>query len=112
MARLVDIATWQHYGTRTIPSRKFMGFLGQEEKFKKLMREAARAVLKGMDRQAALDRIGLAVSSIIRRRIIDLRTPELSWVTKRARFLRRGETNPNPLVDTGRLSNSVTWEVR
>lgn len=109
---LVDVATVNEFGSRDgrIPERSFLRSTIDRNRTAYLVKLGAaglRALVGGRaGLVAALHRLGLEVATDVRRTIITLRTPPNAASTVR----RKG--SDNPLVDTGRLAQSVTWEVR
>lgn len=104
---IVDIAIFNEYGTASVPERPFMR--NAAEKYRadtaKVMGHLARKVEEGTDPATALDTLG-------------------QWYQSRLQeHIRSGEFTPNapstikrkgssvPLIDKGRLVNSVRHEV-
>ena len=100
------VAAWNEFGTETIPERPF---------FRNALAESERSV--GRILQAGLDtkkmvvderlagRVGAHVQGQIQESITALKEPPNAPETVR----RKGSSNP--LMDTGTLRNSVSWEV-
>ena len=100
------VAAWNEFGTETIPERPF---------FRNALAESERSV--GRILQAGLDtkkmvvdeqlagRVGAHVQGKIQDSITSLKEPPNAPETVR----RKGSSDP--LLDTGTLRNSVTWQV-
>ena len=100
------VAAWNEFGTETIPERPF---------FRNALAESERSV--GRVLQAGLDtkkmvvdeqlagRVGAHVQGQIQESITALKEPPNAPSTVRAKG------SSDPLMDTGTLRNSVSWEV-
>lgn len=111
---LVQVATWQEFGTDNIPSRSFL-FAWQAASLEQI-RATKLALGKQMaaaklDRTTALNRLGAWAVGQIQKRIRAGLTPELAESTKRAKTV-RGKTGNTPLIDTGQLVSSITWDTK
>ncbi len=103
---MAAVAAWNEFGTKTIPERPF---------FRNALAESERSV--GRILQAGLDtkkmvvdeqlagRVGAHVQGKIQDSITSLKEPPNAPETVR----RKGSSDP--LLDTGTLRNSVSWEV-
>jgi len=116
--RLVDIATIHEYGSfaRRIPERSFIRATVKENTaaYKQIMLLMAKQVLdprKRLDPLKALAILGERVKADIQKRIRAGIGPELSERTLEARR-RAGSESTLPLVVTGQLVNSISYEVR
>ena len=106
---VTNVAAWNEFGTkgrRPIPERPFM------RKANHNMRGALRGIIE--DRvdpktlkvsRATAEAIGLKMQSEIQNSIVDLRIPPNAPATIAKK------KSSNPLIDTGKLVNSVTYEV-
>ena len=98
-----------------IPARPFLGpgVEGAEEKLTQQMEKAAVAAVQGStgDIDAALDAIGLTAQSAVRAKITEGPFQPLAPDTI-ANRLRRGRTGDRPLIDTGKLRQSLTYVIR
>lgn len=106
---VIDIAVWNHFGTRTIPERPFIenALRENEGAYRVAMRAAAQAILdERYSLRTALERLGLKAVADIRAEITALQTPPNAPST----IARKGSSNP--LIDTGRMRRAVTHEVR
>lgn len=109
-ATMVDVATWMEFG---IPGRvEPRSFLRDTLTMKQAQivgqaHKEIRAYLLGKrEARASWERIGLAVVGFVQQRIADGIPPELDQVT----IDRKGSSVP--LIDTGQLRSSITFEVR
>lgn len=114
--RTVDLATIHEFGSAKarIPERSFLRatMRNNQAAIAKMNQVVVRAALKGQDPVPAAVRVGLRLEAAVKRTITELRTPPLARSTIRKRFALTGDADPNPLVDTGHLRNSVSYVVR
>ena len=78
---------------------------GNTDRLRQSILRASAEVLLGTDVRRALNPVGLLAQTVTRQQITDLRDPPNSERT----IQRKGSSNP--LIDTGQLRQSVTWEV-
>lgn len=107
-ATVAEIGFWNEFGTVTIPERSFMRSTVQEEKkaIISLQRKLLKSISQGkMDIVKALGILGEFLSDKITQKIVSLREPPNKPATIKAKG------SSNPLVDTGQLKNSITYEV-
>lgn len=121
----LEKAIWQEFGTRggaasggwggPIPERPFMreALRSNASNYRHLLRivghEIVRAAARGKSAAAAkrtgLHKIGIQAQGDIKASLIGMTSPPNSPVT----IERKGSSNP--LVDTGKMANAVTWKV-
>ena len=104
---IAEVAFWNEFGTATIPARSFMRSTLKEEKsvYKKVFRETYRQMLnQKIVINQAIGILGMKVSSDIQHKITQISTPPNADYTKD----KKGSSNP--LIDTGALRRSITWE--
>ena len=112
---LIDVAVYNNYGTFNddgsvhIPARPFMdvGGLNAALETKSMRKVLLRRVREGKIRMNdAMDMIGAKAAAVMKRTIRDFDDPPNapSTIAKKK--------SANPLVDTGLLMQSVTWELR
>ena len=105
---MVVIAASNEFGTATIPERSYLRST-IDEGAREVAEDLAGALgnyLRDPGRVDLLQRLGLVGEKWVgkvKRKIIDLKLPPNAPST----IARKGSTNP--LVDTGRLLNSITW---
>ena len=114
---VIEVGFWNDQGTRHIPPRPFLtGADGDIDRVTLKHRKAmCKAVIKatkdgGLSRDATYRMcsvIGAVAASEVKRRITEWREPPNAPRTIAAK---KGVNNP--LVDTGLLRSSVTWELR
>lgn len=107
--KIIDRAVWNEFGTKTIPPRPFMRFAMENGvgDFKREAKIQARRVLAGeTTMNGALSRIGLNGVDHIQESIKGLRSPANAQST----IEQKG--SDNPLIDTGEMRQSVTFEVQ
>lgn len=110
-AQLVDIAAYNHFGTKDgrIPSRPFMtiAMRGQyKQRIQNVVRKESVQLMDPNSRMPvsiSLDRIGLAAVAQHKRAIRDLKSPPNAPSTVKA----KGGGTSNPLIDTGTMINSL-----
>ena len=123
-ASVADIATFNEFGTRTIPQRSFM-VSTMDENRRQLLRMNRNLYFKiaagTMTTERALEIMGIRIKSLIQKKITDLRDPPNAPSTirrKRKRSTNRrigvegGDSGVNPLIDTGQMRQSVSYKVR
>ena len=91
-----------------IPERSFMRstLVAKKKEIVSLQRKLLKGIVNGTtDTVTALGLIGEFLSSAISEKIVAIRTPANSAATIRMKG------SSNPLVDTGQLKNSITYEV-
>ena len=94
---IIDIPERSFFRSTLVEKHKF--YLGFKTKL-------LRKVLKGdYDIKKSLGLLGLQVSSDIKQKIVDIASPPNSAATIRRK------KSANPLVDTGQMKNSITYEV-
>ena len=107
---LVDVATWNEYGTSRIPKRPFMRIaeMQNRDKWFRLSEKVARNVLQGaMDVNQSLELIGNKIVGDIREVIGDR-----TLLVPNAPSTIRQKGSDAPLIDTGQLRQSISFEVR
>lgn len=105
---LVMVATYNEFGTESIPERSFVRSTLAENrpKYQKAMQRGLEAIIDGRATvDTVLNLIGLEAVADIQKKITDIRTPPNAPVT----IAQKG--SDNPLIDTGRLRQSVTFSV-
>ena len=99
---VIMVGAVHEFGSSRVPERSFLRSTVIEKKrdYKTLFRKLSYKIIKGdMDTKRALGIIGLAVQTDVQDKITDIDSPPLVY--------REG----NPLVDTGHLRQSITYEV-
>ncbi|WP_116082106.1 hypothetical protein [Tropicimonas sp. IMCC34011] len=105
---IMDIAIWNHFGTRTIPERPFLdnAMRDNRDKYRDAMRRSARKILRGeTSMSTVMQLLGNRAAADISNEIEELSTPANAPSTIRQKG------SENPLVDSGRMRNSVTFKV-
>ena len=106
---LVDVATFNEFGTRTTPERSFLRRTAEEKKgeWAEMSKGLTRRVLDGkMPARAALELLGEKAVGDVKKTLTELDTPANAPST----IEQKGSSNP--LVDTGRLRGAIAHEVR
>ena len=108
-ARVVDVATFNEFGTDTVPERPFLRSaldMGKDE-IGRAIEDGVGAIMDGKKTAIqAASIIGIVAQKLVRKRIVDLSDPPNRPLT----ILMKGSSNP--LVDEGQMGKSVTWTVR
>jgi len=107
-ATITDIATYNEFGTKTIPERSFIRSTMDDERenLLKMNRKLFFLMAAGKITTArALKILGLVIQSKIKAKITNLREPPNAPRT----IAKKGSSNP--LIDTGTLRNSITFKV-
>jgi phage gpG-like protein len=120
----VDLAVIHEFGTATIPPRPFINgtFILHRDEYIRRLRELLPKVYEGRTTiPVMLEIVGMQMARDMRNRMVDgagIPPPlaESTIARKRASgaWNKRGKAanvDPRPLVDTGRLRNSITHEV-
>lgn len=96
------------FGTETIPERSFLRSTTQSSKKQivSLIKKLRKKVHDGsMGQKQALGLLGAFISDEVKKKIVAIKSPPNAPAT----IAKKGSSNP--LVDTGQLKNSITWEV-
>ena len=107
-ATLLQVASAHEFGTRTIPKRSFIRdtFDARKARYIALMRAQAGQIIDGkLTQRVALAQLGAIAAGDIQKRISAGIGPALDPETVR----RKGSNKP--LIDTGQLRQSITYEV-
>lgn len=105
---IIDVAIWNNFGIG-VPRRDFM--TPSSKRWNKFFKESLAKVQKEMledkiDPDKFLKAMGQKGSDIISQEIIALQTPPNSPATIAKK------KSSNPLVDTGDMARSTTWQIR
>lgn len=106
-AEVAEVALWNEYGTENIPERPFLrpAMIENSDRYANLLKVAARRVLRGeMREDQVMGIIGTAAVSDVQAKITAVSTPPNADST----IAKKGSANP--LIDTGRLRQSIQWE--
>ncbi len=105
-----QVAAFNEFGTEKAPQRSFMRSTFDEKadgEWSDLIATVEGAVIDGrMTQPRALKVIGLKVQSDIQKKIVDLKVPANAPSTTKAKG------SSNPLIDTGHMKNSITYEIK
>lgn len=104
---VVDVAAWNVFGTKSIPQRDFMALArrGIVKNCEPLLKELAK-LEEGRGAESLRKAIGEAGKAAIQNAITDLNDPPNASSTIAAKG------SSNPLINTGRMLNSVSYDVR
>jgi len=106
-AKLAEVAFWNEYGTKRIPPRPFLRptIYSNSRMFKNLFKVAIRNVLLNKTTlKKASGEIGLQAQSMVRKEMTDLTEPPNAESTIEIKG------SSNPLIDTGRLRQSINFQ--
>ena len=104
---VLDVAARNEFGMG-VPERSFLRTGGLEfvDDSQPLFKKAIKRVNEGGDLESELDKIGLKAVAAIQQKIVDVKEPANADST-----IARKKSS-NPLIDTGLMRQSVTYEVR
>nr|WP_326203632.1 hypothetical protein [uncultured Oscillibacter sp.] len=108
---MCDIALWNELGTsgaHPIPARPFLrqSVDGNEDKIRAHCAQQARAIARGGTAEEALKKIGIHMKGIVQKTI-----KEGSFVPNAPSTIRK-KGSDKPLIDTGRLRQSVNYHIK
>jgi hypothetical protein len=104
---VVDVAFWNEFGTKRIPSRSFIRSTHDEQRqrLRSVKRKLGRQIANGMPVDVALGVLGEWMKTKQIQKIDRLRTPP----NKPATIKRKGSSNP--LVDIGQMKQSIHYQI-
>lgn len=106
---VIDVAIYNEFGTETIPERSFVrrAYRENKDKYANYLKRLASSLVKGVDVNihSAMKAIGLDAVGDIQETIDKVSSPANAEIT----VLRKGSSHP--LIDTGLLKQSTTFEV-
>lgn len=107
-ANLADVATWMEFGTHTIPARPFLSqaFDSNQERVVAFIKAQHALVVTGKKSvDDALKAIGLYFEGVVKKTMASGKFAPIKKET-----IRRKKSS-KPLIDTGRLRQSITSKV-
>ena len=111
------VAAWNEFGTKNIPERPFFrnSLAGMEDGVTNIIKAGIDTKKMVVDEQLA-DRVGLYAASQVQESITALKDPPNapSTIARKRKKLggKKGVGGgENPLIDTGFMHDSVTWQV-
>ena len=104
---ILDIAIYNHFGTRNIPSRPFISdcFDKNQGQISEAKKRIVYRVMDGMPASAGLAQLGQWYQDVLKGHIRNG-----GWVPNAPATVKR-KGSSRPLIDTGQLVNSVRWEI-
>lgn len=104
---ILDIAIYNHFGTRNIPSRPFISdcFDKNQGQISEAKKRIVYRVMEGMPASAGLAQLGQWYQDVLKGHIRNG-----GWVPNAPATVKR-KGSSRPLIDTGQLVNSVRWEI-
>jgi hypothetical protein len=111
---LIEVAVWNEFGTSRAPARSFIRawFDAEEPTLREKLTVLLQEVVAGkLTRDQALERMGLYCVGAIQKRIAEGIAPENAPSTIEKKTKGAGGST-TPLVDTGQLRSSISYEVR
>lgn len=108
-ATVAQVATWNHYGTSTIPPRPFLQWMLAQHgaELKKLQARLAGGLVQGkIGLDQALGLLGEAAVGFAKKTIADGIPPRNAPAT----IAKKGSSTP--LIDSGQLRGSITWQIK
>ncbi len=107
-ADICDIALWNELGTEHIPSRPFLRKSVDENKtvIDDMLDKTVKRLLSGQPMQRVLNRLGSFQKGLVQKKIV-----EGTYVPNATSTIRK-KGSSRPLIDTGRMRQSVNYIVR
>ena len=105
---MAEIAMFQEFGTRHIPERPFLRTTIQERKseYLAIMKSLLKRIMNGdMTVSDARKVLGLKAMADVQNKIVEISSPQNAEATIRKK------NSSNPLIDTGAMKQSVSWDV-
>lgn len=104
---ILDIAIYNHFGTRNIPSRPFVSdcFDKNQGQISEAKKRIVYRVMEGMPASAGMAQLGQWYQDVLKGHIRNG-----GWVPNAPATVKR-KGSSRPLIDTGQLVNSVRWEI-
>lgn len=104
---ILDIAIYNHFGTRNIPSRPFISdcFDKNQGQIAEAKKRIVYRVMDGMSASAGLSQLGQWYQDVLKGHIRNG-----GWVPNAPATIKR-KGSSKPLIDTGQLVNSVRWKI-
>jgi hypothetical protein len=117
---VASVAAIQEYGTPNIPARPFIrvAMANNEQRWARMLEKGSRAVLLGNETpDSVLEKMGMEAQGQVQKIISLISAPPLAEVTVKRRLRRMADKKTvgsltKPLVDTGQMLATVTYEVR
>ncbi len=107
-ATIVEIAAFNEFGTEHIPARSFLRSTVDENRreYGEALSQAITETVNGKPVRLAFGKVGEAAVRDVQQKMRNLATPPNAPST----IAKKGSSNP--LIDKGRLRQSIDWEVR
>lgn len=103
---MADVASFNEFGTSTAPARSFLrSTFDDADYYRDDLTRLARRVGKQLSARRALTILGFKITSDVKQKIVELKTPPNAPST----IAEKGSSNP--LIDTGRLRQSIDFEI-
>lgn len=104
---ILDIAIYNHFGTRNIPSRPFVSdcFDKNQGQISEAKKRIVYRVMEGMPASTGLAQLGQWYQDVLKGHIRNG-----GWVPNAPATVKR-KGSSRPLIDTGQLVNSVRWKI-
>ena len=105
---VAEVGNYNEFGTTKIPERSFMRSTIREKRkdIIKLQEKLLKKIQSGdMEVEQALGLIGSFIAGEVTQKIVSIKSPPNHPYT----IKKKGSSNP--LIDTGQLKNSITWEI-
>lgn len=105
---ICDIAAWNELGTVNMPSRPFMRMSvdDNESKINSFLQASAKKIVRGASAEQILKEIGIFQKDLVQEKITE------GSFTPNAESTIRKKGSSKPLIDTGRMRQSVNYIVR
>jgi len=102
-----QVGAWNEYGTERIPERSFIRSTIEENSnsYKASMRRIVKKIINGeSDGYKMMGRLGMKIKGQVQEKIVSIQEPPNAEST-----IKRKKSS-SPLVDSGQLVQSITWE--
>ena len=107
-ANLVDIASFNEFGTSRIPARSFLRSTFDENlpAYEKMLKRLVKTISPKRSAEQAAALLGIKMVADVQAKIVSLTDPPNAPST----IAKKGSSNP--LIDTGRMRQSIAYEGR
>jgi len=105
---VAEIAFWNEFGTKWAPARPFLRVTIRENRhlFKRMVKRLYKLIIKGkLSHEMAQKIIATKAMALVQKKIVSLQSPPNSPFTVDKK------KSSSPLIDTGELKNSISWDV-
>ncbi len=107
-ASIVDVAVWNEFGTEHMPSRPFMRdtLRNNKDEIKSMLASGMKSMIASGDAEKTFNMVGSKVKGMVQQEIRD------GEFEPNAPSTIKQKGSSHPLIDTGRMRQSVVYVVR